>query len=80
MTSLFKADIFFFISSASVVVLTIALIIVLAYAFMAIRDARALIRSVRAEVESFAAMRRRVRYYARFATKLPRIVRRGLRR
>lgn len=69
MPTLVQADIFFFISSIAVVLVTAALLIVAYHVLKVVREIRALIGSVREEVEALQARRRQIVLSARFFRK-----------
>lgn len=69
MDSLLEANIFFFITSIAVVLVTIALLVGLYFAIQLVREARRVVALVHSEVEGFRAQRRHLVSRVRFAGK-----------
>ena len=73
MSTLLQADIFFFISSIAVIVITVAIGIAVYVIIKMVQEVRTLVRIVQSEVEAFSFKRQRMMLKARFAGKWLRI-------
>lgn len=69
MSTLVQADIFFFISSIAVVLVTVAVLVVAYHVVKTVREIRRLIGSVREEVDALRDQRKRIALSVRFFRK-----------